>query len=224
MSATLIPLLDLTAGDLMSRDVIGLSADMHLCEAAELLLQNHIGGAPVVDSSGKCIGVLSAVDILRLSDTRALTTASLPRSCSFQAKVRTAEGREVIQCTLPPGVCPIQGKQTGPDGRDITVCREPHCVLADWQVVDVERLPNDAVRRFMTANPVTAGTAAAISILARMMIDAHIHRIIIVDREGKPIGVVSSSDLLAALAREKEQGPTTAIEARETSYAFPKTS
>jgi predicted transcriptional regulator len=36
--------------------------------------------------------------------------------------------------------------------------------------------------------------------LARMMIDAHIHRLIVVDDAGRPAGVVSSTDLLAALA------------------------
>jgi predicted transcriptional regulator len=33
-----------------------------------------------------------------------------------------------------------------------------------------------------------------------MMIDAHIHRIIVVDENQKPLGVVSSTDLLAAMA------------------------
>ena len=33
------------------------------------------------------------------------------------------------------------------------------------------------------------------------MIDAHIHRIIIVDQHQHPIGIVSSTDILAAVAR-----------------------
>jgi CBS-domain-containing membrane protein len=33
-----------------------------------------------------------------------------------------------------------------------------------------------------------------------MMIDAHIHRIIVVDKKQRPIGIVSSTDLLAAMA------------------------
>jgi CBS-domain-containing membrane protein len=34
-----------------------------------------------------------------------------------------------------------------------------------------------------------------------MMLDAHIHRILVVDHDGKPVGIVSSTDILAALAR-----------------------
>jgi CBS domain-containing protein len=66
--------------------------------------------------------------------------------------------------------------------------------------VDVEELPTDEVRRFMTPNPVTARPDASIRTLARMMIDAHVHRVIVVDEQDRPVGVVASTDLLAALA------------------------
>jgi CBS domain-containing protein len=52
----------------------------------------------------------------------------------------------------------------------------------------------------MTPDPVTAQPTTSIGVLARMMIDAHIHRVIIVDVERRPVGVVSSTDLLATLA------------------------
>jgi predicted transcriptional regulator len=40
----------------------------------------------------------------------------------------------------------------------------------------------------------------SISALTRTMIDAHVHRAIVVDDENKPIGVVSSTDVWAAIA------------------------
>jgi CBS domain-containing protein len=194
----------LNAGDLMSADVIRLPEKMPLRDAARMLLQNQIGGAPVVDAKGQCVGVFSAIDFLRLSEMREDATrpssAPLPITCSFQVKHRTSEGNNVILCTLPPGVCPIQVKQEMPGGEKLTVCSQPHCVLTDWQVVDVEKLPTDEVRQFMTPDPIAAHSATSIRVLARMMIDAHIHRVIVVDAERKPIGVVSSTDLLAALA------------------------
>ena len=52
----------------------------------------------------------------------------------------------------------------------------------------------------MTRDPVTVSPGATIGDLARKMIDVHIHRVIVVDNNGKPIGIVSSTDLLAALA------------------------
>jgi CBS domain-containing protein len=194
----------LTAADLMSPDVVRLPEDMTLRDVGRLLLRRHIGGAPVVDAEGRCVGVFSAIDFLRLSQIRAdatrPTSPALPMTCSFQKKHSVTGGKEVIRCTLP-GVCPIQVQQVGPGGEKLVICSQPHCVLTDWQVVDLERLPADEVRRFMTPNPVTARPDTPIRVLGRMMNDAHIHRVIVVDQEQKPIGVVSSTDLLAALAQ-----------------------
>lgn len=54
----------------------------------------------------------------------------------------------------------------------------------------------------MTHDPVLVGAMVKIGELARMMMDAHIHRIIVVDTAtDRPIGIVSSIDILAALAR-----------------------
>jgi CBS domain-containing protein len=198
------PLQALTAADLMNPNVIRLPEETPLRDAAHLLLRNQISGAPVVDGLGKCVGVFSAIDFLRLSEIRAdatrPTSPPLPITCSFQAKHRTFDGKEVTLCTLPPGVCPIQVQQEEPGGEKLIVCSQPHCVLADWQVVELEKLPTDEVRRFMTPDPVTARPATAIHVLARMMIDAHIHRVIVVDEKRKPIGIVSSTNLLSALS------------------------
>jgi CBS-domain-containing membrane protein len=79
--------------------------------------------------------------------------------------------------------------------------RSEACVCSDWQTVDLDLLPPDAVAGYMTRDLVTAPTTAGIRDLARMMLDAHIHRIVIVDRCDRPVGIVSSTDVLAAVAR-----------------------
>lgn len=54
-------------------------------------------------------------------------------------------------CILPRGACPIQVEQKGPDEQKLITCGQPHCVLTDWQIVDVENSAEDEVRHFMTA-------------------------------------------------------------------------
>jgi hypothetical protein len=95
--------------------------------------------------------------------TTNISLAQLPVSCSFQTKGRDMNNEEVILCTLPAGICSIQvmqkgsdsnkiivldhehdpswddEMQKGPDSNKIIVCREPHCVLTDWQVVEYEK-------------------------------------------------------------------------------------
>jgi CBS domain-containing protein len=75
------------------------------------------------------------------------------------------------------------------------------CVCSDWQMLEVHELPADEVSRHMTRDPVMARPDTPVSELARLMLDAHIHRVIVVDTNGRPVGVVSSMDLIAAVAR-----------------------
>lgn len=80
----------------------------------------------------------------------------------------------------------------------------PACFLSDWQIADVDAVPEDAVKHFMTADAVTVSPDTPVRDLARMMVDAHIHRVIVVDGQGQPIGIVASTDVLAAVARTDE--------------------
>jgi len=70
-----------------------------------------------------------------------------------------------------------------------------------WQIVETESLPAEAVRNYVTSDLVTTTLGARIGEIAQMMLDAHIHRVIVVDAERQPVGIVSVTDLLAALAR-----------------------
>ncbi len=74
-------------------------------------------------------------------------------------------------------------------------------VLGDWRLTYVDAVPEDDLAECMTADPVTAPPTITIAALARHMIDAHIHRVIIVDEKRRPIGIVATTDILAAVAQ-----------------------
>ncbi len=50
--------------EIMTRDVITISPDMEITEATGILLDNHINGAPVVDSRGDLLGILCQSDLI----------------------------------------------------------------------------------------------------------------------------------------------------------------
>jgi CBS domain-containing protein len=162
MDPTAEALLQLTANDLMSREVVMLPKEMSLRVAAHLLAQNQISGAPVVDLEGRCIGVVSATDFMRW----------------------TEKGADAA--------------------RGATAGAECHCA---WQLLDVENLPLDQVGACMTRDPVMVSPQTSIVTVARHMLDAHIHRVVVADAQRRPIGVVSSTDLLAAIARTDPASP-----------------
>jgi CBS domain-containing protein len=89
------------------------------------------------------------------------------------------------------------------DGRPVRV-EDPQagCACSDWQVFEAEEEGAEKVGAYMTVDPVTTKPTTRMSDLARMMLDAHIHRVIVVDEQNRPVGVVSSTDILAAVVAE----------------------
>ena len=57
------------AADVMTRPVISVAPDEQITHAARLMLQNKISGLPVVDGSGKLVGVVTEGDFLRRAET-----------------------------------------------------------------------------------------------------------------------------------------------------------
>jgi CBS domain-containing protein len=56
------------------------------------------------------------------------------------------------------------------------------------------------VEDFMTEDPTTATKETPVTSVARMMTEGRIHRVIVVDGGGFPIGIITSLDLLSAFA------------------------
>ena len=56
------------AHQIMTRKVITVKADTHVLDAANLMLQHHISGLPVVDETGRLIGMVSEGDFIRRSE------------------------------------------------------------------------------------------------------------------------------------------------------------
>jgi predicted transcriptional regulator len=89
----------------------------------------------------------------------------------------------------------------------IRIYPDPACFHSPWQVGEAETLPTGEVSDYMTDDPVTVSPSTSITELARMMTDAHIHRVIVVDAKNRPIGIVSSTDILAAVAYAGRRRP-----------------
>jgi CBS domain-containing protein len=154
MQAATKPFLALTAADLMTAPVMTIPQETSLREAARLLSQSSISGAPVVDSDGRCVGVLSSSDFVTWAGKKGEAGAG-EKTTSF---------------------------------------------IAPWgEVINVEDSPDSEIRHYMTAQPVTVAPEAPIGELAQKMVDAHIHRLLVVVSEYWPRGIVTSTDILAAV-------------------------
>lgn len=100
-----------TAADLMSRDVVTVRPETSLREAIKLMLQGGFSGMPVVDETGKAIGMLTEGDLMRwseqesprarwwldmLADGYELSTEFVAAIRDEHAKVRAAMSPQVV--------------------------------------------------------------------------------------------------------------------------------
>ena len=54
----------LKASDIMSKNVVTVTPETEITQAAKLLLENHFNGLPVVDESGRLIGIICQDDLI----------------------------------------------------------------------------------------------------------------------------------------------------------------
>jgi CBS domain-containing protein len=188
MAATTRPLLALTASDLMNRDVVTISQDAPLRVVAELFFQRHIGEAAVVDAAGRWVGLLSATDLLcwALGEARGAPEGVSPPACPYLVKGRLLTSADAAICTRTEVSCPLQELRPMTGGRHTAVCLLRDGLVSDWEQVS-GGVPANAVRRFLTADVPTVGAEAPLSVLARTVIEAHVHWLIVVDQEHRPM-------------------------------------
>jgi CBS domain-containing protein len=74
--------------------------------------------------------------------------------------------------------------------------------LAPWgEMIDIEESPDDELRHYMTVQPVTVAGTIPLGELAQKMVDDHIHRVLVAGEHGRPCGIVTSTDVMAAVAQ-----------------------
>jgi CBS domain-containing protein len=77
--------------------------------------------------------------------------------------------------------------------------------IAPWgETIDIDESPNDEVRCYMSARPITVAPSASLGELAHKMVAAHVHRVLVVVTDDRPEGIVTSTDILSAIAHASE--------------------
>ena len=158
-----------TASEVMFRDVDALDRKTLLAEAAETLLRRQVSGAPVVDATGVCVGVLSISDIVRADEEVAVERRNIANASFWQANL-----------ALP-----------------VSIYEEKLAEVREKTAAAGEQ----PVERFMVTDIVSVRADAAIGTVIKYMIEAHIHRVVVLDEQRRLEGIVSTTDVLAAMVR-----------------------
>lgn len=155
----------ITASDLMNPRVLTVSRELRVSELANFLVAHDISGAPVVDGSGKLVGVVSLSDIAEV--------------LADDDEEDGDRGTAFFASEWDEGLSPEEIEELPPDAGELTV---------------------DDI---MTPGVFTVGEETTVSEIAGTMIASHVHRLL-VTREDRVVGIISTSDLLGLLVEEKE--------------------
>ena len=174
--------------EIMTAELVTVSPDLTLQEVARVFAASGITGAPVV-SGKELVGVISSTDLVEFETTNPGT----PR----QREERSEWGEIQI---LPV----IDGSEESEPGLYFTEMWDDAGadVLERFQNDSPEwnRMAETTVGSVMTTAVVSLPPGAAVQEAARIMMPAGVHRILIVDESGDLVGLVSSSDMVRAVA------------------------
>lgn len=127
----------------MSKRVVTIARDADLHQAAQILSENRISGAPVVDEEGRVIGVLSEADIL--------TLAGMKREHTFKDILRNVLGE------------PVPARKKGNKVEDV-MSFPPLTAKADDAIGDVAKVLDD---RRIKRLPVVDDNGKLVGIISR---------------------------------------------------------
>lgn len=164
MNSAIERLLTLRIGDIMNSPVETIHENETMSVAAARLSELDISGAPVIDDSGRCVGMLTVTDFaLREARHRA---SHLPDQYDWQSGIVAGTENESLH---------------------------------------FETFSTDRVGEHMSPAVQTIKASASLINAGRILCHEHIHRLVIVDDDGRPIGMITSLDLVAAMVAAVEE-------------------
>jgi CBS domain-containing protein len=205
------------AAEVMTRDVASTATDASLSTAAHLMVERRLKRLPVVDASGRLVGMLSRLDVLRTmgEDYHGPGPEAAPRAAAAQTV------REVMRLQVPTVAA---SASLGEVLDAVTSTRLSRAIVLDEQrrvlgvVSDADLLARldpsgsdlgqrraDVVARDLIRMPlVVAAADTSLAEAVRRMLESRRRVLPITDAEGRFLGAVDRGDVLAQLRRGHE--------------------
>jgi CBS domain-containing protein len=196
--ARLHALKTMTARELMSAPVATIGPAGAIQAAVEKMRELHVGRLLVCNDSSIAVGVLSISDLV----------AAVERPGTGRACVRDVMSHAIVTCRPQAPLHAALRAMRERKSRSIVVT-ESDCVRGILTGYDVLGLHGGAagarelgtVADLMTCPVITATPDMALGEAADLMLTREIHRLVVVDANGRgPLGLISTWDLVAEMA------------------------
>ena len=177
-----------TVRDIMQTEVVTIGADDSARTLARLLADAEISGVPVLDGNDRVVGVASTTDLVRLaagdaevSLSNAMLAPSLDRSADLdEEELDDALAADPYGFFLPED--------------------SPYRGAALFDQLPESAFDRVTVAEVMTPVSFSVGPDVAVTDLCDYLVRGRIHRALVVE-DGELLGIVTSHDVLRAVAR-----------------------
>lgn len=173
---------------IMHTDLVTVEASMTLREAVEVLRGAGVSGAPVLRGS-RLVGVLSSTDILELEAISPAPSGGPPGALDWAERETRPDEEDVENPSAffyarREDADALWNRMTEPDG-------------PEW-----DQLERHTVEEIMSRDVVTVSSGTPLPEAAHLMLDHHIHRVLVVDGDDL-VGVVSAFDFVRLVAEQE---------------------
>lgn len=177
--------------DIMTTDVVTLTPDTTLRDAADLFFHRHVSGAPVLRDGG-IVGVLSTSDLLEFAGSHPGVPSDRELDPQWADLDATSEPE------LPNDEPPDAYFTDVWSAVDDPVPEQPAAIEGpEWSALDEHTVEEVMTRRLYALAP-----GDEIATAASLMNRTGIHRVIVAE-EGRLVGVVTVSDITRAVGEGK---------------------
>lgn len=191
----------MTAAELMTSPVETINRGTAAAGAADRLRQLHLSHLLVTDDGGKAVGVLSVSDLVK----------PFGKTSETGRTVRDVMSQAIVTCLPSTPLASVARAMNERRSRSIVVVDEAGRaigVITDFDLLSLyqDDRSSHAVAELMRAPLITTGPDMSLSDAANLMIGKEVHRLVVVDpddRSGAPVGLVSTSDIVAEMAQAR---------------------
>lgn len=232
---------DRPVSNVMTREVVTLTPDLPVAQAWERMLKNNIKALPVVDANNVVVGMLTDEDLLeragvgqRLAVAERLDAAQLKQELQRLAESSQRVSDVMSQppvVTHPKESLAVAAARMAKQGiKRLPVVDEAGRLLGVIARLDILQQVADA-QIHAGKKPALAGAGQTVSDvmqpkipmvrdnadlaeLVNTFVTANTHRLIVVDEQGRPEGLISDADVVSRIQPAHQRGLLDALQRR----------
>jgi CBS domain-containing protein len=224
--------------DVMTEDVFTLDPEMTVAQAWERMLERSIKAMPVVDQNRRVLGMLTDEDLIHRAGLQQHLSVAVRLDRDMldeQVGLMRTSTLKVGDVMTSPAITAHIGESLGPAAARMAKYEIKRLPVVDdagkllgvvarvdvlRQVMDLQAKPSKlppptgttlTLKRVMYAEVPTISPDADLTTIVAALVETGLRRLVVVDEQNRPIGLISDSDVVSRIQPRQRRGVLAAL-------------